>query len=99
MENKLGLKEIYNGKLYRGSVTYTIYVNIHNKDKNILEISDKLNNKKEFVLQDMYVLRLMRLIEHHRYANDYEMVRLINFMCRKLNLDLDFLRCERKGDL
>lgn len=54
MENKVGLKEIYNGKLYYGNVTFTIYVDILNKDKNILEISDKLNNKsKEFDLQDM----------------------------------------------
>ncbi len=93
MENKVGLREIYSRKLYCGSVTFTIYIDILNKDKNILEISDKLNNKsKEFDLQDMYVLRLMRLIEHNKYANNYEMIRLINIKCRKLNLDLDFLR-------
>lgn len=94
-------KQVFETKTI-GGLYYRIYVDIFQKDifkenvfkenKNILEISDDLNNKKiEYVIPDSYVVKLIRLMQHNRYADGFEMADLLNRKCRKLKIDLSDL--------
>ena len=94
-------KQVFETKTI-GGLYYRIYVDIFQKDifkenvfkenKNILEISDDLNNKKiEYVIPDSYVVKLIRLMQHNRYADEFEMADLLNRKCRKLKIDLSDL--------
>lgn len=89
-------KQVFETKTI-GGLYFRIYVDIFQEDifkenENILEISDDLNNKKiEYVIPDSYVVKLIRLMQHNRYANGFEMADLLNRKCRKLKIDLSEL--------
>lgn len=94
-------KQVFETKTI-GGLYYRIYVDIFQKDifkenvfkenGNILEISDDLNNKKiEYAIPDSYVVKLIRLMQHNRYADGFEMADLLNRKCRKLKIDLSDL--------
>ena len=89
-------KQVFETKTI-GGLYFRIYVDIFQEDifkenENILEISDDLNNKKiEYVIPDSYVVKLIGLMQHNRYANGFEMADLLNRKCRKLKIDLSEL--------
>lgn len=89
-------KQVFETKTI-GGLYFRIYVDIFQEDifkenENILEISDDLNNKKiEYVIPDSYVVKLIRLMQHNRYANGFEMADLLNRKCGKLKIDLSGL--------
>lgn len=83
-----------------GGVTFEIYVNQYKENDNIIKVVDKLN-KKEIIYEsvlDKYVLKIMRLLNHYRYANGHEIVEIINKKCRKLNIDLSYNNWKLIGD-